>query len=28
LEIWGKQADEQWRNIRYIDNQDLPDVVD
>ena len=28
LEIWAKQADGQWRIIRYIDNQDLPDVVD
>ena len=28
LELWAKQADGQWRIIRYIDNQDLPDVVD
>ena len=28
LEIWNKQTDGQWRIVRYIDNQDLPDVVD
>ena len=28
LEVWAKQSDGPWRIIRYIDNQDLPDVVD
>ena len=28
LELWAKQTDGQWRIIRYIDNRDLPDVVD
>ena len=28
MEVWAKQADGQWRIIRYIDNQELPDVVD
>jgi ketosteroid isomerase-like protein len=28
LELWGKQANGEWRIIRYIDNADLPDVVD
>ena len=28
LELWGRQANGEWRIIRYIDNADLPDVVD
>ena len=28
LELWGKQANGEWRIIRYIDNADLPDTVD
>ena len=28
LEIWRKQQNGEWRIIRYIDNDDLPDVVD
>lgn len=28
LELWGKQNSGEWRIIRYIDNDDLPDVVD
>jgi len=28
LELWGKQANGEWRIIRQIDNADLPDVVD
>jgi ketosteroid isomerase-like protein len=28
LEVWRKQPDGDWRIVRYIDNQDLPDVVD
>jgi ketosteroid isomerase-like protein len=28
LEIWSKQAGGEWRIVRYIDNDDLPDVVD
>ena len=28
LELWRKQRGDQWRIIRYIDNDDLPDVVD
>lgn len=28
LEVWAKQAGGEWRIIRYIDNHDLPDVVD
>jgi ketosteroid isomerase-like protein len=28
LELWARQANEEWRIIRYIDNDDLPDVVD
>jgi ketosteroid isomerase-like protein len=28
LELWGKQANGEWRIIRHIDNADLPDVVD
>ena len=28
LELWRKQKNGEWRIIRYIDNDDLPDVVD
>jgi ketosteroid isomerase-like protein len=28
LELWRKQKSGEWRIIRYIDNNDLPDVVD
>ena len=28
LELWRKQKDGEWRIIRFIDNADLPDVVD
>ena len=28
LELWARQATGEWRIIRYIDNDDLPDVVD
>ena len=28
LELWRKQKNGGWRIIRYIDNDDLPDVVD
>jgi ketosteroid isomerase-like protein len=28
LELWKKQKGGEWRIIRYIDNIDLPDVVD
>ncbi len=28
LELWKKQANGEWRIIRYIDNADLPDVID
>lgn len=28
LELWRKQESGEWRIIRYIDNDDLPDVVD
>lgn len=28
LELWGKQPGGDWKIIRYIDNADLPDVVD
>jgi len=28
LELWKKQQSGDWRIIRYIDNDDLPDVVD
>ena len=28
LELWPKQDNGSWRIIRYIDNDDLPDVVD
>ena len=28
LEVWRKQESGEWRIIRYIDNNDLPDVVD
>jgi ketosteroid isomerase-like protein len=28
LELWRKQGTGEWRIIRYIDNHDLPDVVD
>ena len=28
LELWGRQPNGEWRIIRYIDNADLPDVVD
>lgn len=28
LELWRKQDSGEWRIIRFIDNADLPDVVD
>ena len=28
LEIWRRQQNGEWRIIRYIDNDDVPDVVD
>jgi ketosteroid isomerase-like protein len=28
LELWKKQNSGEWRIIRFIDNADLPDVVD
>lgn len=28
LELWRRQQSGEWRIIRYIDNDDLPDVVD
>jgi ketosteroid isomerase-like protein len=28
LETWAKQPNGDWRISRYIDNNDLPDVVD
>lgn len=28
LELWRKQKNGEWRIFRYIDNDDLPDVVD
>jgi len=28
LETWAKQGNGDWRISRYIDNNDLPDVVD
>lgn len=28
LELWKRQKSGEWRIIRYIDNDDLPDVVD